>query len=81
MLTLLRESKDAMTQQYLLDCMIQGFPEEFHINTLPELLETCSKELERDVDMKVIFINLMERLSNYLSDSGTSVSNLEINIY
>jgi vacuolar protein sorting-associated protein 35 len=61
--------------------MIQGFPEEFHINTLPELLETCSKELERDVDMKVIFINLMERLSNYLTDSGTSVSNLEINIY
>jgi vacuolar protein sorting-associated protein 35 len=27
MLTLLKESKDAMTQQYLLDCMIQGFPE------------------------------------------------------
>lgn len=43
MITLLKESKDAMTQQYLLDCMIQGFPEEFHINTLPELLETCSK--------------------------------------
>jgi vacuolar protein sorting-associated protein 35 len=35
MLYLLRESKDSMTQQYLLDCMIQGFPEEFHINTLP----------------------------------------------
>lgn len=45
MLVLLKESKDGMTQQYLLDCMIQGFPEEFHINTLPELLGTCSKEL------------------------------------
>jgi len=65
-----------MTQQYLLDCMIQGFPEEFHINTLPELLETCSKELEKDVDMKLIFINLMERLSNYLSDNASSVANL-----
>lgn len=71
-----------MTQQYLLDCMIQGFPEEFHINTLPELLETCSKELlERDVDMKLIFINLMERLSNFLSDNANSLANLEINIY
>jgi hypothetical protein len=62
--------------------MIQGFPEEFHINTLPELLETCSKELlERDVDMKLIFINLMERLSNFLSDNANSLANLEINIY
>ena len=81
MLMLLKESKDAMTQQYLLDCMIQGFPEEFHINTLPELLATCSKELEKDVDMKVIFINLMERLSNYLSDNANSIESLGINIY
>ena len=35
MLSLLKQSKDAMSQQYILDCMIQGFPEEFHINTLP----------------------------------------------
>ena len=81
MLVLLKDSKDAMTQQYLLDCMIQGFPEEFHINTLPELLGTCSKQLEKDVDMKVIFINLMERLSNYLSDNSTSIESLGINIY
>jgi vacuolar protein sorting-associated protein 35 len=76
MITLLKESKDAMTQQYLLDCMIQGFPEEFHINTLPELLETCSKELEKDVDMKLVFINLMERLSGYLADNVGIISNL-----
>lgn len=31
--------------------------------------------------MKLIFINLMERLSNYLSDNASSVANLEINIY
>ena len=43
LLTLLKQSKDAMAQQYLLDCMIQGFAEEFHIHTLPELLETCAK--------------------------------------
>jgi vacuolar protein sorting-associated protein 35 len=47
MLELIRECKDAMSQEYLLDCMIQGFPEEFHINTLPELLNTCSKECEK----------------------------------
>ena len=35
MLTLIRDCKDSMAQEYLLDCMIQAFPEEFHINTLP----------------------------------------------
>ena len=43
MLELIQWTKDAMSQQYLLDCMIQGFPEEFHINTLPQLLNTCAK--------------------------------------
>lgn len=31
--------------------------------------------------MKLVFINLMERLSNYLSDNPGIISNLEINIY
>lgn len=63
--------------------MIQGFPEEFHINTLPELLNTCSKECEKDVDMKTIFIALMDRLSGYLADNNLDVDNIEngSNIY
>ena len=72
-----------MSQEYLLDCMIQGFPEEFHINTLPELLNTCSKECEKEVDMKTIFIALMDRLSGYLADNNLDVDNIEngSNIY
>lgn len=31
--------------------------------------------------MKLIFINLMQRLSNYLSDNASSISSLQINIY
>ena len=57
--------------------MIQGFPEEFHINTLPELLNTCSRECEKDMDMKAIFIALMNRLSSYLTDSGNVIGNVE----
>ena len=77
MLELIQWTKDAMSQEYLLDCMIQGFTEEFHINTLPELLNTCSKECEKEVDMKSIFIALMNRLSTYLSDSGNVIENIE----
>ena len=57
--------------------MIQGFPEEFHINTLPELLNTCAKECEKDMDMKSVFIALMNRLSSYLTDSGNVIENIE----
>lgn len=77
LLELIQNSKDPMAQEYLLDCMIQGFPEEFHINTLPELLNTCSKECEKEVDMKAIFIALMTRLSSYLADSGNVIENIE----
>lgn len=38
-------SKDAMAQEYILDCIIQGFPEEFHIKTLSELLSLCANQL------------------------------------
>lgn len=42
LLEMIRASKDSLAQQYLLDCMIQGFPEEFHIHTLPEVLDLCA---------------------------------------
>ena len=34
LMELVSTSKDPMAQEYILDCMIQGFPEEFHIKTL-----------------------------------------------
>ena len=77
LLDLIQWTKDAVSQEYLLDCMIQGFPEEFHINTLPELLNTCAKECEKDMDMKSIFIALMNRLSTYLADTGNVIENIE----
>lgn len=70
LIDMIKLSKDGLAQKYLLDCMIQGFPEEFHIHTLPEVLELCANELEKQVDVKMIFISLMERLADYVSGAS-----------
>lgn len=56
--------KDAIAQEYLMECIIQVFPDEFHIQTLNPFLKSCA-ELESGVNVKNIVISLMERLGNY----------------
>lgn len=60
--------KDTMSQQYLLESMIQVFPDEFHIRTLEQLLASYTKALTT-VDMKPIMVTLMSRLANFLADA------------
>jgi len=67
--------KDTMAQQYLMECVIQAFPDEFHVQTLEQLLNTTSN-LNSDVDIKNIFISLMEKLSKYAASAGNSENNL-----
>ncbi len=33
--------KDEIAQYYLMDCVIQVFPDEFHLSTLETLLQAC----------------------------------------
>ncbi|CAE7389073.1 VPS35B, partial [Symbiodinium natans] len=63
--------KDVMSQQYLLESMIQVFPDEFHIRTLEQMLSSYVRALP-NVDMKPIMVTLMNRLANYLSEADSS---------
>lgn len=65
LLELIIQCKDSISQGYLVDCIIQAFPDEFHLNTLEDLLKVCTTQLEPNVDVKSIFINLMDRLADY----------------
>ena len=47
-----------------MDSVIQVFTDEFHLNTLEQLLNACT-DLHNSVDVKTIFITLMDRLANY----------------
>jgi vacuolar protein sorting-associated protein 35 len=55
---------DRIAQQYLMECVVQVFPDEYHLRTLDQLLSTCSK-LVVDVSIKPIVTSLLVRLTNY----------------
>ncbi|KAI3500870.1 hypothetical protein L1887_36696 [Cichorium endivia] len=60
--------KDDLAQYYLMDCLIQVFPDEYHLQTLETLLGACP-QLQPTVDIKTILSQLMERLSSYAASS------------
>ncbi|GAB4852552.1 Vacuolar protein sorting-associated protein 35B [Ancistrocladus abbreviatus] len=60
--------KDELAQHYLMDCIIQVFPDEYHLQTLDILLAACP-QLQPTVDIKTVLSQLMERLSNYAAAS------------
>ncbi|KAF5735931.1 hypothetical protein HS088_TW14G00061 [Tripterygium wilfordii] len=60
--------KDELAQYYLMDCIIQVFPDEYHLQTLETLLGACP-QLQPSVDIKTVLSRLMERLSGYAASS------------
>ena len=68
--------KDHIAQQYLMDCVIQVFPDEFHLKTLEPFLAACSK-LDDKVEVKSILITLMDRIVNWFKDGNTIPKEVE----
>ncbi|XP_042387089.1 vacuolar protein sorting-associated protein 35B-like [Zingiber officinale] len=60
--------KDELAQHYLMDCIIQVFPDEYHLQTLETLL-SAFPQLQPTVDIKTVLSPLMDRLSNYAASS------------
>jgi Vacuolar protein sorting-associated protein 35 len=56
---------DPLSQAYLMDCLVQVFPDEYHIETLPILLQVCPR-LRDKVNIRTILQGLMDRLTKYL---------------
>lgn len=64
------ESKDPLSQQYLMECIISVFPDDYNISCMSKLLDTCTK-LQPSVDVKQIFISLMGKLTKYVERSSS----------
>lgn len=58
------QCKDVLAQEYLLDVVIQVFPDEFHLYTLDEYLN-CIKDLNPNVSIKKVLITLIDRLTDF----------------
>jgi len=71
--------RDAIAQEYLMECIIQVFPDEFHLQTLNPFLQSCAELLE-NVNVKNIIIALIDRLAMFAhrSDSGGIPPNIKL---
>lgn len=54
--------RDGIAQEYLMECLIQVFPDEFHLTTLTPFLNSCA-QLVLTVNVKNIIIALIDRLA------------------
>ena len=60
--------KDDIAQQYLMQCVIQCFPDEFHLGTLDALLGTLP-QLQPGVKVHVVLSSLLDRLARSATTS------------
>ncbi|KAK6178405.1 hypothetical protein SNE40_013199 [Patella caerulea] len=56
--------KDPISQEYLMECIIQVFPDDFHLQSLNSFLRACA-DLHPNVNVKNIIIALIDRLANF----------------
>ena len=54
--------RDSIAQEYLMECLIQVFPDEFHLASLQPFLNSCA-QLTVNVNVKNIIIALIDRLA------------------
>lgn len=70
--------KDKIAQQYLMEIMIQIFPDEFHLVTLEQILAACG-QLQPGVDVKTIIVSLIDRLAAFAVKSPDTIpTNIDI---
>lgn len=64
LLKIIIECGDYLSQQYLLLNMIESFPDEYNIKSIDIIITSLSQMTEK-VDIKEIFIKIMEKLGNF----------------
>ncbi|KAK9803789.1 hypothetical protein WJX73_008689 [Symbiochloris irregularis] len=64
--------RDDLAQQYLMQCVVQVFPDDFHLGTLSPLLAALP-QLQPGVKIHVILSSLLDRLARYASVQSTVV--------
>ena len=77
LITIMIESKDTLSQQYLMECIIHAFPDEFNINCINELLTTIEK-LDSNVDKRGLYVILMNKFARFVNEMASSKDNVNI---
>ena len=74
-ITILLEIKDKLSQQYLMECIIHAFPDEYNILCMEKILEAIN-QLVPEVDIHSLYITLMEKLSKFVSNSNNDTKEM-----
>eukprot|EP00123_Amoebidium_parasiticum_P014332 comp22446_c0_seq1/m.33727 comp22446_c0_seq1/g.33727 ORF comp22446_c0_seq1/g.33727 comp22446_c0_seq1/m.33727 type:complete len:794 (-) comp22446_c0_seq1:282-2663(-) len=64
--------KDPIAQEYLMECIIQVFPDDFHLRSLHMFLEGCAV-LHSKVNVKNILNSMIDRLAAYALREDASI--------
>ena len=78
LLKIIINSKDILSQQYLMECIIHSFPNSYNIKCIEQILDTMT-QLKEEVDICSLFINLMEKIGKYFGDYKNNINNNDIN--
>mmetsp|Transcript_33853 Transcript_33853/g.54199 ORF Transcript_33853/g.54199 Transcript_33853/m.54199 type:complete len:848 (-) Transcript_33853:201-2744(-) len=72
--------KDRIAQEYLMECLIMVFSDDYHLKTLDGFLSVVNK-LQSTVNVNSIIIKLMERLSKYAAEDANKTVFQEKDIF
>lgn len=64
--------RDTLAQSYLMDCIVQVFPDEFHLSTLEMMLDACVQLKER-VNVRCILNGIVGRLASHVEENNLDV--------
>ena len=78
LLKIIIDSKDSLSQQYLMECIIHSFPNSYNIKCMEMILETMTKLVE-GVDISTLFMSLMGKIGKYFGDNLNNKNNIELN--
>lgn len=67
--------RDVIAQEYLLDVIVQAFPDEFHLRCLDMYLSAVAR-LQPKVNVKQIVISLIDRFSGYAARAREQYSTM-----
>lgn len=73
------DTKDRVSQEYLFDCLISVFPDDFHLETLSSLLE-ATERLGKKVEINGILMKLMERLALFAKNNEKFVDRPQLGV-
>ena len=65
LLSVITNCDDAVSQEYLIECIIHAFPDEYNVKCMKEILKVVM-ELKNEIDVNKIYIAIMDKISKYI---------------